>query len=44
MIFEKQDYQQECITNIITLLQDFGTMKKISIFLWRQARARFSLT
>lgn len=28
MIFEKQDYQQECITNIITLLQDFDTMKK----------------
>lgn len=30
MIFEKQDYQQECITNIITLLKDFdfGIMKK----------------
>ncbi len=23
MIFEKQDYQQECITNIITLLDGF---------------------
>lgn len=23
MIFERQDYQQECINNIITLLADF---------------------
>ena len=24
MIFEKQDYQQECIDNIITLLENFN--------------------